>query len=81
MESTAKIKFSTDPRILAEYAEAKSLLHEKKAIQKRLREIDKHLRDLRTVAVAATECALHDLAYESNISPLLLREKFAALHK
>jgi hypothetical protein len=81
MEKNSKTIFGNDPRVQVEYSQAKNLLHEKKALQKRLREVDKHLRDLRIVSVAATECAVHDLAYEANASTLPAMERLPTLHK
>jgi hypothetical protein len=81
MANTLKISIGPDPRILAEYGQAKSLLQEKKAIQRRLREVDKRLRELRAVAVTAIDCAMHDMAYEAHVPPLLAKENLPTIFK
>ncbi|HEY8100993.1 MAG TPA: hypothetical protein VIF82_09575 [Burkholderiaceae bacterium] len=49
-----------------EYIQAKRLICEKAAIQNRLREVDKCLRQLRTLGVDATALARQDLEGETS---------------
>ncbi|MGZ3159089.1 MAG: hypothetical protein ACXU7H_08395 [Burkholderiaceae bacterium] len=49
-----------------EYIQAKRLICEKAVIQNRLREVDKCLRQLRTLGVGATALARQDLEDETN---------------
>jgi hypothetical protein len=49
-----------------EYIQAKRLICEKAQIQNRLREVDKHLRQLRLIGTDATDLARRDLENETN---------------
>ena len=57
-------------RATLEYSEAMRLLSEKVLIQKRLREIDKVLRQLRIVSIKVTSLAQQDLEEKNEVAAL-----------
>ncbi len=70
MNKSPDLMESEKMRATLEYSEAMRLLSEKALIQKRLREIDKVLRQLRIVSIKVTSLAQQDLEEKNEVAAL-----------